>query len=335
MSVWHVPVDLLARSRFALSPMTDTVAAWRALHRPRGLWQHSWRRPHLAAYQQMLSRRPLLRALLAASFGRHWMADFFSMAPATAAPTFAEELAALAARPDEQIRADLRATRPGPLDDVLAAGGLTDELVFLLDWVWTHTVGPEWPAREQRLRADVVARTAVLSAEGWAGVLPDLAGTMRWLGEGRLLVDDLHEPPLPLDRAEQLVFVPAHTVRGWVLWDQPTRFGMVYPVRGVLADTTSPVPDGLDRMIGPNRAAILRRLATPVSTSHLAALTGLSIGSVGDHLRVLLDAGAVAKRRSGREVLYWRTPLGSAMTGAQPSPPGPARADGDSDVVGP
>jgi DNA-binding transcriptional ArsR family regulator len=315
MAVWQIPVDLLARSRFTISPMTDTVAALRALHSPRRPWQHAWRRPHLAAYHGMLARRPVVRALLAAAFAPRWTADFLTLAPTAPGPTFAEELAAVAGRTDEQIRADLRGTGL-PLDDVLSADGLTREVVYLLDWVWTHTVRPEWPAREQRLRADVVARTARLSAEGWEGVFPDLAGAMQWLGDGRLRVNDYPAPPLPLDRAEQLVFVPAHCVRGWVVWDQPTRFGMVYPARGVLAGTALPAPDGLDRLIGPNRAAILRLLSTPVSTSHLAALTGLSLGSVGDHLRVLLEAGIVVKRRSGREVLYWRTPLGAALAGA-------------------
>jgi len=314
VGAWHVPVDLLARSRFTISPMTDTVAALRALRRPRHPWQHAWRRPHLPAYQEMLARRPVLRALLAAAFGPRWIADFFTLPPATAAPTFAEELAAVSAHTDEQIRADLRATNPGPLDDLLSVDGLTQEAVYLLDWVWTHTVLPEWPAREQRLRADVVARTARLSAEGWASVFPNLEGTLQWLGDGRLEVNDLRDPPLPLDRAEQLTFVPAHCVRGWVVWDRPTRFGLVYPARGILADAVVPAPDGLDRLVGPNRAAILRLLGTPVSTSHLAALTGLSVGSVSDHLRVLLDAGTVTKRRSGREVLYWHTPLGAALT---------------------
>ncbi|GAA1404057.1 ArsR/SmtB family transcription factor [Catellatospora coxensis] len=315
MAVWHVPVDLLARSRFAISPMTDTVAALKALQSPYHPWQHAWQRPHQAAYQQMLARRPMLRALLAAAFRHRWFADFFTIAPASAAPTFAEELAAVGERSDEQIRADLRAGPPAKLDEVLCGDGLTAEVVFLLEWVWTHTVAPEWPAREQRLRADVVSRTSVLSAEGWAGVFPDLTGVMQWLGNGRLQVNNLPDPPLPLDQAEQLVFVPAHCGRGWVLWDQPTRFGMVYPVRGVLAAAVQPAPDGLDRLIGTNRAAILRRLGSPVSTSHLVALTGLSLGSVSDHLRVLLDAGAVTKRRSGREVLYWRTALGAALTG--------------------
>ncbi|MFD0599595.1 DUF5937 family protein [Catellatospora coxensis] len=109
MAVWHVPVDLLARSRFAISPMTDTVAALKALQSPYHPWQHAWQRPHQAAYQQMLARRPMLRALLAAAFRHRWFADFFTIAPASAAPTFAEELAAVGERSDEQIRADLRA----------------------------------------------------------------------------------------------------------------------------------------------------------------------------------------------------------------------------------
>ncbi|RUL94674.1 helix-turn-helix domain-containing protein [Verrucosispora sp. FIM060022] len=315
MSIWRVPVDLLARSRFAVSPMTDTVAALRALHSPRRPWQHAWRRPHLGAYQQMLARRPTLRALLAAAFQPRWTADFLTLAPATAAPSFAEELAVVAGRGDAQVRDDLRVCRPGPLPDTLCADGLTEQVVFLLDWVWTHTVQPEWPDRRRRLLADIVARTARLSAEGWAGAVAGFDPEMRWLGDGWLRVNDYPAAPLPLDRAEQLVFVPAHCARGWVLWDQPTRFGMVYPASGILADTAPPVPDGLDRLIGANRAAILVRLATPLSTSQLASVTGLSLGSVGDHLRVLLDSGLVTKRRSGREVLYWRTPRGTILCG--------------------
>ncbi|MFI7080301.1 ArsR/SmtB family transcription factor [Micromonospora sp. NPDC049903] len=315
MSVWQVPVDLLAHSRFVISPMTDTVAALRALHSPRRPWQHAWRRPHLDAYQRMLAARPLLPVLLAAAFQPRWTADFLTLAPATAAPTFAEELTVVAGRGDDRIRADLRAARPGPLAEPLRGDGLTEHVVALLDWVWTQTVRPEWPARERRLRADVVARTARLSTQGWAGVLADFKPAVRWLGDGHLQVNEYPAPPLPLDRAEQLVFVPAHCARGWVLWDPPTRFGMVYPASGILADDTPPMPDGLDRLIGPHRADILVRLANPLSTSHLAAVTGLSLGAVGDHLRVLRDAGMVTRRRSGREVLYWHTPRGAALAG--------------------
>lgn len=38
--------------------------------------------------------------------------------------------------------------------------------------------------------------------------------------------------------------------------------------------------------------------------------------SIGSHLKVLLEAGVVIRRRSGREVLYWRTALGDALVAA-------------------
>ena len=74
-----------------------------------------------------------------------------------------------------------------------------------------------------------------------------------------------------------------------------------------------PARTGLGRLIGPNRARVLRLLDEPRSTTHLAALTGLPLGAVSHHLRVLLEAGAVLRRRAGREVLYWRTSLGHAL----------------------
>jgi DNA-binding transcriptional ArsR family regulator len=57
----------------------------------------------------------------------------------------------------------------------------------------------------------------------------------------------------------------------------------------------------------------LRLLDEPRSTTQLAALTGLPPGAVSNHLRVLLGADAVLRRRAGREVLYWRTALGHVL----------------------
>jgi len=45
----------------------------------------------------------------------------------------------------------------------------------------------------------------------------------------------------------------------------------------------------------------------------VTAVETAAVGAVGNHLRVLLDAGAVLHRRAGREVLYWRTSLGGAL----------------------
>ena len=54
------------------------------------------------------------------------------------------------------------------------------------------------------------------------------------------------------------------------------------------------MPGALSGLLGANRARLLVAVDTPASTSGLVALTGLPLGSVGGHLRVLLDAGLAA-----------------------------------------
>ena len=57
-------------------------------------------------------------------------------------------------------------------------------------------------------------------------------------------------------------------------------------------------------------------LDTPKSTTQLVALTGLGLGSAGRHLKVLLDAGLVQRRRAGRSVLYSRPRAGATLVTA-------------------
>ena len=54
-------------------------------------WQRAWREPHVAAFRRMLAGRPVVRALLPASFHPRWTADFLTVAPASPEPTFAAE----------------------------------------------------------------------------------------------------------------------------------------------------------------------------------------------------------------------------------------------------
>jgi DNA-binding transcriptional ArsR family regulator len=94
---------------------------------------------------------------------------------------------------------------------------------------------------------------------------------------------------------------------------------IVYPARGVAAlwEVGPPaVTRAVARLLGAARAAILSSLDEPASTTQLVHLLGLPLGTVGDHLRVLREAGLVVGERAGRSVVYRRTSVGDALVGA-------------------
>lgn len=308
MGVLIVDADVLARARFGTSQLAETVGGLAMLNRARPRsWHRPWREQHRAAYQQRLRADPVAAAIVAHSFSATWTADFLTIPPERPGLELDEELAELESLSDEQIRADLEQVRT-PLAPELNATGLAATAADLLRWMWTHTIAPTWDRRQRVLVADVVSRTSRLSRDGWSGVLDDMRPGMRWLGRGELQVNSAPHPPRDI-RGRDLTFLAAHCDHGWVTWRlrEPARYGVVYPVRGLFADDVRAAPDALARLIGPARATVLVHAADPVSTSSLVALTGMPLGTVGSHLRVLLDAGLLQRRRSGREVLYWWT----------------------------
>ncbi|MGW6013069.1 transcriptional regulator [Streptomyces sp. NPDC055210] len=344
MGWWQVSADTLAGSRFVLSPLAETFACLKALHTRSAAHpgERLWLDTHLPTYEKWLASDPVTAALVRAGFGREWIADFLTPTP-RGDEDFATEVARVREASPEAARAHLAVALRGPLPDLLRdRADLPERAADLLTRVWTEAVRPDWHRRRLVLEADVVARTARLSQEGWAAALGAMRPGMRWLGENRLQVN-LHEyPPREISGA-RIVFVPVTPQRhGWVSWEEPRehprsstdqhrRYGVVYPCSGVLAQTgqqgpasaqgsaPSPVavPGSLARLLGGARARVLVLLGSPMSTSQLVAVTGQGLGSVGRHLRLLLDARLVGRRRSGRSVLYYRTAEGDVLVGAQ------------------
>lgn len=93
-----------------------------------------------------------------------------------------------------------------------------------------HTIRPTWPLRRRIIEAHILARTARLSQDGWAGALAQLRPGTRWRGEGRLLM-----------------FVPVTPGHGWVSCNKPHRYAVMYPCPGVLAADTASVLGSVGR----------------------------------------------------------------------------------------
>ncbi|MFJ8363179.1 ArsR/SmtB family transcription factor [Streptomyces sp. NPDC093984] len=320
MGLWYVSADTLAGSRFLLSPLAEAFAALKLLHA--GTASHpgerSWLDAHLPAYRARLAADPVTGLLVRSGLGPEWIADFLTPTPRDG-ETFEEGVERVRSASPADARAHLTVSLRGPLPAALNRDDLPERAAGLLTYVWTQTVRPYWDRRRRVLEADVVARTAQLSRGGWAAALDTLRpGRTRWLGGNRLQVN-LHEyPPREISGA-QLVFVPVTPQRaGWVSWEEPDRYALVYPCAGVLADgTRTMVPESLGALLGPARARVLVLLDSPMSTSQLVAVTGQGLGSVGRHLKVLLDGRLVERRRAGRSVLYSRTAAGEVLVTAQ------------------
>lgn len=322
MGWWQIDADALAGSRFLVSPLAETIAALQTLDLPKPAHpgERAWLADRLPAYRARLAADPLDALLVRAALGTAWNADFVTPTPlGEGEPGFEEELARIRETPPAAAVADLAVSLGGPVPEPLAsATDLPYRMAELLAWVWRETVLPTWPRRRRVLEADVLARTNRLSRGGWAAALDELSpGKTRWLGDGRLQVNTRDYPPRSV-AGGRLFFVPVTPSRGWVSWQGTERFAIVYPCAGALADVAGPaVPSALAALLGSARAGVLVRLGSPMSTSQLVELTGQGLGSVGRHLKVLLDARLVRRRRAGRSVLYDWTEAGAALVRAQ------------------
>jgi len=319
MGLWYVNTDTLAGSRFVLSPLAEVFASlkllrWGTVAHP---GERAWLDTHLPAYRARLAGDPVTALLVRCGLGPEWIADFLTPTPRDG-ESFEEGVARIRAASPAAARAHVAVSVRGPLPALLNRDDLPERAADLLTWVWTQTVRPDWERRRRILEADVVARTARLSRGGWAAAVDTLRpGRTRWLGGNRLQIN-LHEVPPREISGAQLVFVPVTPQTGWVAWEEPDRYAVVYPCAGVLAQgPRGAVPASLGALLGPARAGVLVLLDSPMSTSQLVAVTGQALGSVGRHLKVLLEARLVERRRAGRSVLYSRTAAGEVLVTAQ------------------
>jgi DNA-binding transcriptional ArsR family regulator len=236
--------------------------------------------------------------------------------------TIEADLAAVRATPPELARAEIEvALRLQPVADRRVARALRSEravdlVADVLEAAWAALVAPTWPAVRALLERDVLHRASRLVRDGWAGAFAGLDDRIRWRDGG---LEILGRPAETTSLGgEGLLLVPSAYVWPSIMTylEPPWPRAVVYPARGVAALwSTAPVPPpaALARLVGPVRARVLAGLDEPASTTHLALRLALPLGTVGDHLKVLLDGGLVSRERAGRSVLYRRTPVGEAL----------------------
>nr|MDT0662709.1 DUF5937 family protein [Micromonospora sp. DSM 115978] len=322
----------VAASRYAISPLGETMMALRLLARAdRAGVLLPWARRHRDRYSTLCRRWPAIGAIRSLYRRRAYNTDFIHPPPAGIGMGFADELATVRATPLGQARAELARNLAGHRAPpeyarrILASPDVVDRLADGIEAAWEVLIEPDWPRLRAVLERDVVQRAGRLATYGWGAALVDLDPQLRWesSGDTGTIVAWDHDPDQHRLNGRGLLFVPTVFGSLSIYVEPPWPYAICYRARGV-ADLLGPpptdrAPDGLDKLIGPTRATLLRALAVPATTSQLVAGTGLALGTVGDHLAVLRDAGLVRRTRVGRSVRYERTALGDALAAERTS----------------
>ncbi|MDX3075411.1 winged helix-turn-helix domain-containing protein [Streptomyces sp. MI02-7b] len=319
----------LSRSRFALSPLAETLASMMVLAAPYAdPWLAPWHARHRGAFLAALDADPFAKGLVRLLGSTKWMPAHVVLPPTGGMRTVLDdELAHVATMPDAQVRAELEESvahswEQHALDQWLSGRNWAARTADLFRSTWTAHVAPDWPRRRALLERDVTYRAGLLAAYGWPRALEQMSRRSAWVGTDAIRFSDRPSPDRFVgEDGMQFIPIAAISAGTWLCEAPPASYALVYPARGSAATDPRPEPgQALARLIGTGRAAILHELRRPATTSELAAQLGLSLGTVGGHLTVLRDADLVTGTRIGRRVVYHRTTTGDLLAGRHQDP---------------
>lgn len=313
----------LAATRFAISPLSETVSSLQQLAgHERQASNLSW----LDWATGELAREPLDLTFtwpLVASNRPSWP-SFLVPAPGTSGSSIDDDLTALQLTSASQVRASLQRIFGHDLPEAVvaladrpAAGlrGIAAELRAAYD----RLIGPHWPRIRAVLDADVAHRARQLATGGAGELLTNLHPELRWC-DGRLIrKESARLPQSIVSRGPGgLVLIPVALgpPRVLIKKNTSTQTTVRYPARGtgtLWTAGTQDSPAGTVRLLGQVRAELLEALRSPATTTALAHALGVTPSAVSQHLRVLHETGLVARQRVGRTVLYQTTALGLAL----------------------
>jgi hypothetical protein len=316
---WEFGAADLAGLRFAHSPLAEVVASAFALRGGPDAWlQASWR----SQVTPSLRRWPTFRAVLLGPRG--YAPDFLTPPPRTGRPTLDQELADVAATPLDQVAEQVVAgwaghDKPPEIDrftrDPRAGLG---RLRAEIRAYFGVAIQPLWPRLRTAAAVEIATRARVASEHGARMLVDGLHPKLDWNGSelllrypdkhGRWSLDGHHLTLMPTGFAGGEIYAMPDSPAGRTLWYAPRGHGNLWT-------QSAPKAEPLSALLGPTRAAVLTLLAAPHSTGEVAARLSLAAGTASHHLTTLRNAGLATAERTGRRLLYQRTPLGDQLTG--------------------
>lgn len=165
--------ESVARSRFALSPLAETLAAVITLVREDDYpWLEPWVQAHRPQFQRMMAADRFADGFLSLAASTKWIPAPLAIPPNGGMRTsIVDELARVRSFSDTAVVHELQQAHQlsWKEHDLDWVGGhdLADRIADLIHTIWTEYVEPDWPRRRAVLERDVMYRAGLLAAYGW------------------------------------------------------------------------------------------------------------------------------------------------------------------------
>ncbi len=326
----------LAATRFAISPLGETISGLQQLAEPhptpRTRWWTQWAR-------ERIMRRPLRLAAIWPLLinGRPGWPQFLLPAPATTRTSIEDDLAAMQRTTPGEVFGSLHRVfgddlPPAAQELAEAPAERLATIAAELKDAHDYLIWPHWPRIRALLETDIAHRATQLAAGGAVRLFEDLHEDLVW-SDGQLTVlTDQRGGTTPAARGG-LVLLPVALGPDRVVVKRytTTRTTVRYPCRGIARLALSldrlPVLHDTARLLGRSKAGLLRALLAPATTTDLARELGTTPSAVAQHLGVLRANGLVSGQRHGRRVVYETTELGRALLDGASQGSGAATAE--------
>ncbi|NYD42750.1 ArsR/SmtB family transcription factor [Nocardioides panaciterrulae] len=306
--------DLL-QVRFAPSTLWETTGSLHVLGDRQPTYVHQRFRSRLLRRAD----RDLL-SLLELTTISGWIPDTLTPIPGGTRASAVEELAAVAATPDESVDADLAVLgrhRPRSSWAGMTRVEFRERLAEMLVRYWRAELEQHWERVEAIWASDIAHRQRIQSRHGLETTFHSLGNAITY--QSSSLVLGCFPGVSTLDVGGHRVLLVPSVFQGQGLATAPGQpAGISYPARGAgtMWETELAASRELGALIGRTRARILSELGLPRTTTQLARSLELAPATVSAHLGALAASGLARGVRDGRAVRYELTAIGSQLLDA-------------------
>lgn len=307
----------LSSIRFGISPLCEMGLSLRGVIAPN---RYPLQLPWLLRTQEARGNLDL-GILLSLVNDQLWTPDFLNPEPASPLTRIDDELAELQELDPAQFTHQLESLH-GYLPDVFRGPprAALRRIANAFQGYWEACFASYWPRMRTILEADITYRGRVMATAGQSEMLNDVASSMSFEGS-RLTLHQARphsELAVKVDGRGVMLIPTMFTGRPAGTVDLNLSPLVVYPARGqgAMWEAENIVnPLAIAKLLGKTRASLLTALATPASSTEMGIRFGVSTSAINQHLRALKAVGLVTSARHGHSMLYFRSPLGSALLG--------------------